>query len=97
VGLGGEATDIDTDLADDGLREHDIDAIDLGQVGPADPARQSGPRSPVRSHSDVSAEELKAVLKAQYARPSSIHIARMQSKNQFLRYAGRYIRRPPIA
>src|SRR5439155_9411852 len=40
---------------------------------------------------------LQAILTKQYGRWWNIYIARFQSKAQFLRYAGRYIRRPPIA
>jgi len=47
--------------------------------------------------SDLGAEDLKAVLKTQYERWWDIDIAGFMSKAQFLRYAGRYIRRPPIA
>jgi len=47
--------------------------------------------------SHLSAEELKAVFKTQYERWWDIHIDRFQSKSQFLRYAGRYLRRPPLA
>ena len=47
--------------------------------------------------SDLGAEELRAVLKTQYERWWNIDIDRFKSKWQFLRYAGRYIRRPPIA
>lgn len=46
---------------------------------------------------DLRAEELKAILKTQYERWWNIDIDRFKSKWQFLRYAGRYIRRPPIA
>lgn len=44
-----------------------------------------------------SCEELKTVLTMQYERWWNIDIDRFKSKWQFLRYAGRYIRRPPIA
>src|SRR2546427_5346573 len=47
--------------------------------------------------SDMATEDLRAVLKTQYVRRWNIYIAPFQSKSQFLRYAGRYIRRPPIA
>jgi hypothetical protein len=36
VSLGGKPTHIHTDFGDDGLCGHDIDAIDLSQVGAAD-------------------------------------------------------------
>ena len=36
VSLTGEAAHIDTDLGDDGLCGHDVDAIDLSQVSSAD-------------------------------------------------------------
>ena len=42
-------------------------------------------------------EELRAVLKTQYERWWNINVDHFKSKWQFLRYAGRYIRRPPIA
>ncbi len=47
--------------------------------------------------SDFATSALKAELTAQYERWWNIDIARFQSKIQFLRYAGRYVRRPPIA
>jgi hypothetical protein len=47
--------------------------------------------------SDLGAEELEAVLKTQYERWWNIDVDHFKSKWQFLRYAGRYIRRPPIA
>ena len=47
--------------------------------------------------SDLRAEDLKAVLKTQYERWWNIDIDHFKSKGQFLQYAGRYIRRPPIA
>jgi hypothetical protein len=47
--------------------------------------------------SEWSSEELTAVLTTQYERWWNIDIDRFKSKWQFLRYAGRYIRRPPIA
>ena len=37
------------------------------------------------------------MLKRQGKRPWNIHIRRFSSKEHFLRYAGRYLRRPPIA
>ena len=40
---------------------------------------------------------LKQILTQQYQRWWNIHIARFASRDQFIRYAGRYIRRPPIA
>jgi Putative transposase len=46
--------------------------------------------------SGVGSDRLKVMLKAQHERPWNIHIDRFKSKQQFLRYAGRYIRRPPI-
>ena len=48
-------------------------------------------------HSDLSAGELGRILKTQYERWWNINIDRSMSKSQFLRYAGRYVRRPPIA
>ena len=47
--------------------------------------------------SEWSSEELTAVLKTQYERWWNIDIDRFKSKWRFLRYAGRYIRRPTIA
>lgn len=47
--------------------------------------------------SDLASQDFNAALKTQYGRRWNIYIARFQSKSQFLRYAGRYIRRPPIA
>jgi hypothetical protein len=47
--------------------------------------------------SDLSFDQLRVVLKAQYERWWNIDIGRFQSKTHFLRYAGRYVRRPPIA
>jgi Putative transposase/Transposase zinc-binding domain len=47
--------------------------------------------------SGMDSEDLKVILKAQHKRPWNIYIGHFQSKWQFLRYAGRYIRRPPIA
>lgn len=47
--------------------------------------------------SKLSPKEVKAVLEAQYRRQWIIHVARFKSKRQFLRYAGRYVRRPPVA
>jgi hypothetical protein len=41
--------------------------------------------------------ELKALLTIQYERWWSIDVSHFRSKSQFLRYAGRYARRPPIA
>src|SRR6266566_3860091 len=46
---------------------------------------------------DLNRESVRAIFKTQYGRTWNIYIARFQSKSQFLRYAGRYIRRPPIA
>ena len=47
--------------------------------------------------SDLSAQDLKACLTSQYERWWNIDIDHFKSKGQFLQYAGRYIRRPPIA
>jgi Putative transposase/Transposase zinc-binding domain len=47
--------------------------------------------------SDLDSGEVRAVLKVQYERWWNIHVDHFKSKWQFLRYAGRYIRRPPIA
>jgi putative transposase/transposase-like zinc-binding protein len=42
-------------------------------------------------------EALRATLTTQYERRWNIYISRLESKEHFLRYAGRYVRRPPIA
>ena len=47
--------------------------------------------------SDLSPQRLKTRLKKQYERWWSIDIDHFASKEHFLRYAGRYVRRPPIA
>ena len=47
--------------------------------------------------SDLSPYQLRNVLTNQYERWWNIDISRFQSKAHFLRYAGRYVRRPPIA
>src|SRR5271157_3354765 len=47
--------------------------------------------------SNLSNVELRTVLRTQYERWWSIDIDRFASKEHFLRYAGRYVRRPPIA
>ena len=47
--------------------------------------------------SDSSPQELRTRLKKQYERWWSIDIDHFASKEHFLRYAGRYVRRPPIA
>jgi hypothetical protein len=47
--------------------------------------------------SDLSPRKLTACLKQQYERWWSIDIDQFASKEHFLRYAGRYVRRPPIA
>jgi hypothetical protein len=47
--------------------------------------------------SDMRRAELSDVLTTQYERWWSIDIDYFQSKAHFLRYAGRYVRRPPIA
>ena len=46
--------------------------------------------------SDLCTEQLKKVLQEQYKRDWIIYISPFMSKARFLRYAGRYIRRPPI-
>lgn len=46
--------------------------------------------------SDLGARQVKTVLDEQYRRPWIIYISPFMSKAKFLRYAGRYIRRPPI-
>jgi hypothetical protein len=47
--------------------------------------------------SELSAEELMLLFVAQYRRGWHIDIGRRMSKAHFLRYVGRYIRRPPVA
>jgi hypothetical protein len=47
--------------------------------------------------SELSQEKVKTVLETQYRRQWIIHIAHFKAKRQFLRYAGRYVRRAPIA
>jgi hypothetical protein len=47
--------------------------------------------------SDLSPQKLRTRLKKQYERWWSIDIDHFASKEHFLRYAGRYVRRPPIA
>jgi hypothetical protein len=47
--------------------------------------------------SDLSPQKLRTRLKEQYERWWSIDIDHFASKAHFLRYAGRYVRRPPIA
>ncbi|HZI57252.1 MAG TPA: transposase [Verrucomicrobiae bacterium] len=47
--------------------------------------------------SDLSPERLRICFEKQYERWWSIHIDAFTSKEHFLRYAGRYVRRPPIA
>ena len=46
---------------------------------------------------DMSRSALQKLLTAQYERWWNIDIQRFRSKKQFLGYAGRYARRPPIA
>ena len=46
---------------------------------------------------DMSHRALQQLLTAQYERWWNIDIKRFRSKKQFLGYAGRYARRPPIA
>lgn len=47
--------------------------------------------------SSLAVDELEAMLTQQEKRWWSVNIQSFKSKNHFLRYAGRYIRRPPIA
>ena len=47
--------------------------------------------------SELNRAEAGALLRSQYERWWNIHVARLVSKSHFLRYAGRYVRRPPIA
>ncbi len=47
--------------------------------------------------SDLSSQRLKTRLREQYERWWSIDVDTFESKKHFLRYAGRYVRRPPIA
>jgi hypothetical protein len=48
-------------------------------------------------HTDMDRAALRRLLTAQYERWWNIDIKRFRSKKQFLGYAGRYARRPPIA
>ena len=48
-------------------------------------------------HVDISTDEMEVLLAQQEARWWSIKIQSFNSKERFLRYAGRYVRRPPIA
>jgi hypothetical protein len=47
--------------------------------------------------SELSPEELRKIFEAQYKRDWHIDIGRRMSKAHFVRYVGRYIRRPPVA
>jgi hypothetical protein len=47
--------------------------------------------------SKASPEELRVMLKAQYERWWNVYVDPIRSKWHFLRYAARYVRRPPIA
>ncbi|MBZ5722961.1 MAG: transposase [Acidobacteriia bacterium] len=48
-------------------------------------------------HTELTADQMEAMLVQQGNRWWSIHIQSLGSKERFLRYAGRYVRRPPIA
>jgi hypothetical protein len=47
--------------------------------------------------SDATPSDMKAQLTAQYERWWNVDVQPCASKEHFLRYAGRYVRRPPIA
>jgi len=47
--------------------------------------------------SELTRVEAGGLLRSQYERWWNVHVARLVSKSHFLRYAGRYVRRPPIA
>ena len=47
--------------------------------------------------SGMSPQEIRVMFEAQYNREWNIHISRRMSKTHFVKYVGRYIRRPPIA
>jgi hypothetical protein len=47
--------------------------------------------------SELSNEDLRTLFELQYTRRWHIHISRGMSKGHFLRYVGRYVRRPPVA
>lgn len=47
--------------------------------------------------SEFNSFQIKAVLTTQYERWWNIDVAHFKTKSQFLRYAGRYVRCPPIA
>ena len=48
-------------------------------------------------YSELPPEELKRIFQLQYERWWNVHIDHLHSKTHFLRYAGRYLRRPPLA
>ena len=47
--------------------------------------------------SELSKEDLRTIFEMQYKRKWHIHISGGMSKGHFLRYVGRYVRRPPVA
>jgi hypothetical protein len=47
--------------------------------------------------SDVTPSDMKTLLTKQYERWWNVDVQTCTSKEHFLRYAGRYVRRPPIA
>ena len=47
--------------------------------------------------SDVALSEMKTLLRTQYERWWNVDVQPCMSKEHFLRYAGRYVRRPPLA
>jgi len=47
--------------------------------------------------SELSNEDLRTLFELQYNRKWHIHISHGMSKRHFLRYVGRYVRRPPVA
>ena len=48
-------------------------------------------------HSDVSLSDMKTLLTTQYERWWNVDVQQCTSKDHFIRYAGRYVRRPPLA
>jgi Putative transposase/Transposase zinc-binding domain len=47
--------------------------------------------------SEMAHEEAESLLKGEEVRPWQVHVQTFDGKEHFLRYAGRYVRRPPIA
>jgi hypothetical protein len=64
-------------------------------------SRSSGTRSAGTSISiptcDLTPQAMRSVLTSQYERWRNVDVQRCASKEHFIRYAGRYVRRPPLA